>query len=287
MLCMMFMLVGCVKMFYKYDYRMLTILLNIYEHLKENWDYLLVVVGDTGTGKSMFCLHLLEEWYRFVLKQSVSDDLAVQMASDYRVWLKNFKSLGEYDMNIYDEGATTLDSKAHMTKLSRDLSKLFNVFRAKKFFSVIVLPSFFDLNKYFREKRLRGLVWVDKRGHYKFYTRVGIDYLNAYNERAVIKSMYRAGAFHESVFPDYKGVLLKPYLEAKENTMRGVLDEVIESGTKRVEKPETAVQVFYEPVAKLLKKGYTQIKIREELGIGSKTITQIRMKLIKEGVIKL
>lgn len=269
---------------------MLTILLNIYEHLVNDWDYLLVIVGDTGTGKSMFSLHLLEEWYTFVLKKPVTKDLAIQMASDYRVWLKNFRELKEYDMNIYDEGATTLDSKAHMTKLSRDLSKLFNVFRAKKFFSVIVLPSFFDLNKYFREKRLRGLIWVDKRGHYKFYTKLGIDYLNAYNERAVIKSMYRARPFHESPFPDYKGVLLKPYLQEKENTMDGILEEVIKSNTTTTGKKantENAVEFFSDEVKKMLQKGKTQTQIRERLGIGSKTITQIRMKLITEGTIKL
>lgn len=284
----MFMLEGLEKMFYKHDYRSLTILLNIHAHLKIDYDYLLVVVGDTGTGKSIWCLHLLEEWYKFVLSQKISKELAVQMASDYKVWLKNFQELSAFDMNIYDEGATTLDSKAHMTKLSRHLSKLFNVFRAKKFFSVIVLPSFFDLNKYFREKRLRGLVWIDKRGHYKFFTRTGIDYLNAYNERSVIKSMYRARPFHQSSFPDYKGVLLKPYLEAKANTMDGVLDEVIREAVGGGESvKESAVEVFSDKVHELLKNGSTQNDIREELGIGSKTITQIRMKLIKEGKIKL
>lgn len=273
-------------MFYKYDYRILTILLNIYEHLQKNWDYLLVIVGDTGTGKSMFALHLLEEWYKFVLKQPIKKELAVQMASDYKVWLTNFRNLKEYDMNVYDEGATTLDSKAHMTKLSRDLSMLFNVFRAKKFFSVIVLPSFFDLNKYFREKRLRGLIWVDKRGHYKFYTRVGIDYLNAYNEKSIIKSMWKARPFHESSFPDYKGPLLKPYLAAKNDTMNGVLEQVISTGLGETTKKETAVDMFSDDVHKMFKKGYTQAKIREETGLGSKTITQIRMKLIKNGKIK-
>lgn len=272
-------------MFYKYDYRMLTILMNIHEHLKRDWDYLLVIVGDTGTGKSHFGLDLLDEWYSFILKKPITKELSVQMASDYKIWLNNFKNLSAYDMNIYDEGATTLDSKAYMTKLSRDLSKLFNVFRAKKFFSVIILPSFFDLNKYFREKRLRGLIWIDKRGHYKFYTKKGIEYLNAYNEKSIIKSMWKAKPFHQSTFPKYKGVLLKPYLATKNDTMNEVLEDVITNSV--VEKKQTAAEFFEDKVKRLLEKGKTQKEVKAKLGIGNTTISKIRLKLLKENKLKI
>jgi len=153
-------------MFYKDDRKIISMLLNVHEHLKREWDYLLVIVGDTGTGKSKFALQLLETWYQVILKREVKPEMSKQVASDYSVWLDNFSRLKEYDINIYDEGATTLESRQHMTELSKDLTKLFNVFRSKKYFTVIILPSFFYLNKYFRENRLRGLIWINKRGQY-------------------------------------------------------------------------------------------------------------------------
>ncbi len=283
----MMLIVGvCFKMFYKNDVRIISMLENVYYHLQNDWDYTLIVVGGTGVGKSMFALHLLECWYDLILRKGVSKELAVQMASDYKVWLDNFKRIGAYEMNTYDEGATTLDSKSHMTKLSRDLTMLFNVFRAKFFFSVIILPSFFGLNKYFREERLRGLVWVDKRGHYKFYTKTGIDFLNAYNERAIIKSMYRARPFHQAGFPDYKGVLRQAYEVEKAKTVNGVLDKVIASvdGSSKVK--SSLVDVYIDRVERMLNRGCTHKQIQDELGIGNSTVSRIKARLFEDGKFK-
>lgn len=267
-------------MFYKHDAMIVTILMNVYEHLKDDWDYLLVIVGDTGTGKSRFALQLLETWIKLILKKKVTKETAKFLASNYKDWMDNFDEMKAFDMNINDEGSVTLDSKDFMTRISKDLTKMFNIFRAKKYFSVIVLPSFFDLNKYFREKRLRGLIWVDKRGHYKFYTKVGIQYLNAYNERAVIKSMFRAKPFHQSSFPDYKGVMLKPYEEQKAKTMNELIKSVKDSING--EEKTSIVSVYYDEVVKLLNKGFTHKKIMDELGIGGSTINKIKAKWFQE-----
>lgn len=261
-------------MFYKHDTRMITILGNVYEHLKRDWDYLLVIVGDTGTGKSIFSLQMLETWYNVILKQVVSKDMSRQIASDYGVWVKNFKYLKAFDMNIYDEGARTLESRQHMTKLSKDLTKLFNVFRSKKFFTIIVIPNFFYLNKYFRENRLRGLVWLDKRGHYRFYSKKGITYLNAYNERRIVKSMHVAYPIHRSTFPDYKGVLLKAYLSEKNKSIEAVLDEVILGSVPNV----TMVDHYSDEVLVLKGEGLTVRGIAERLDISVGTVHSILIK---------
>jgi len=269
-------------MFYKNDARMLQILLNVYEHLKQDYDYVLVVVGETGVGKSHFVLNLFDTWYKKILRQEITESMVKQVTTDYKTWLKNFKGLKEFDMNVYDEGATTLNAKDHATTISKDIAKLFNVFRAKKFFTVIVLPSFWDLNKYFRERRLRGLVYVDKRGHYRFYTKLGITFLNAYNERRYVKTMWGATPFHNAVFPAYKGVMLKAYEEDKMKTIEGVLDEVINTNAENKKKNASVVDIYKDQVLELLKKGYTQPKIRDELGMSgsglSRCVNQIRME---------
>lgn len=273
-------------MFYRHDVRIRSILFNVQAHLEADWDYLLVICGDSGTGKSRLGLQLLETWYKDILRLKVDKSTARFMASDYKVWLNNFKFMSMFEMNIYDEGATTLDSKSHMTTISRDITKLYNVFRAKKFFSVIIIPSFFDLNKYFREKRVRGLIWVDKRGHYKYFSKLGIDFLNAYNERAIIKSMNRAKPFHQAGFPDYQGVMLKPYEDNKLETMNSVLDEVINgcNGDKRDK--ITLVDVYKDRVESLLKKGFTNKMLMEDLKIGGSTINRVKARLFEEGKYK-
>jgi len=273
-------------MFYKHDTSIITILLNVYEHLKKNYDYLLIIVGDTGTGKSHLGLQLLETWNQLILKKSVTKETAQYMASDYKVWLRNFNDLQQYEMNIYDEGATSLDSKDFMTKLSRDLSKLFNVFRAKKFFSVIILPSYFDLNKYFREKRLRGLIWVDKRGHYKFYTKIGINFLNAYNEKSNFKSMYRAHPVHESLFPEYNGCMLRPYEKEKEKTINGVLNDIIDS----IETPDKLDKLktqLNDKILEMLNKGETYKNIQNALRVNSNKVSEVKNEAMVKGKLKI
>jgi len=268
-------------MFYKHDTRIFNILFNIKKHLDNDWDYLLVVVGDTGTGKSMWCLHLLEEWYKHILGKNITPELAKQLSSDYQKWLKNFRELDSCGLNAYDEGATSLEAKQHLTKLSKDLTKLFNVFRSKKFFTVIVIPSFFYLNKYFRENRLRGLVWIDKRGHYKFYTKLGISYLNAYNERRIVKSMFVAHPVHSAGFPDYKGVLRGAYEGEKDKLVDKVLEEVISNNA--VDEPKvTKVNLYKDDVARLLKAGKTHREIRDELQLAGTSFTQILFELKKD-----
>ena len=272
-------------MFYKDDTRITQILLNVYEHLKIDYDYVLVVVGDTGTGKSHFALNLFESWYDLILKKNVSSKMVSQVTTDYGVWLNNFKFMSEFDMNIYDEGATVLDSKNHASKISKDIKMLYNVFRAKKFFTVIVLPSFWDLDKYFRERRIRGLVWINKRGEYKFFSKTGIEWLNAYNERRYVKSMWGAYPVHSNSFPEYKGDLLKQYTKDKFNTIDGVLDNVISSSksSKRVDKV-TVVDIHKKDVLSLLKKGYTHEKIRKELGLSGSGLTRCVNTLKLEGL---
>jgi len=269
-------------MFYKNDKRVVELLLNVYEHLKQDYDYVLVVVGDTGVGKSHWVLNLFQTWYEVILKKKLTESMVDQVTTDYKQWLKNFKNLGEFDMNVYDEGATSLNAKDHATTLSKDIAKLFNVFRAKKFFSVVVLPSFWDLNKYFRERRLRGLVYVDRRGHYKFYTKLGITFLNSYNERKYVKTMWGASPFHSASFPAYSGVLLKAYERDKMKTINGVLDDVINSNTNDSKKSASVVDVYKEKVLSLLEEGMSQTKIRDELNMSgsglSRCVNQIRLE---------
>ena len=214
-------------MFYKHDVGIIRILLSIKRGLEENFDYVLVVNGDTGTGKSMWVLHLVEAW-QSLLGKKIDANTIKQVNVEKMKWLEEFKVLKEYDINIFDEGAAGLGSKQYMEMFSKTLEMLFQVMRYKKFLSVIVVPNFFRLNKFFREDRLRGMVYIDRRGHYKFFTRKQIIKLSLMNEKKIIKNMDLITPLHNKNFPDYKGKLLKAYDAQKKEGVDNILNEVIE-----------------------------------------------------------
>jgi len=144
-------------MFYPSDWAMWQTLLSIKKGLEDNFDYVLIITGDTGTGKSNYNLHLVESWQKLIGKE-VNEDLIKQINVDKLKWLKEFKEMEPLDINAFDEGAAGLGSKQFMETFSKSLEMLFQVVRYKRFFTVIIVPNFFRLNKFFREDRLRGLV---------------------------------------------------------------------------------------------------------------------------------
>lgn len=258
---------------------MVSILLNVYAHLQRNYDYLLVVVGDTGVGKSMWVLHLLETWYRVVLGRELDDSLVDNVCISYRSWVENFQRLGRFDLNVFDEGSTALDSKDAMSKLSRDLAMLFNVVRVKGVFSVVVLPSFFHLNKYFRENRLRGVVWIDRRGRYSFFSKVGVKFLNVYNASRRYKSMGVARPIHRGVFPDYSGVFRSVYDSKKDLGVSEVLDGVISGLDEAVIRRSRVEDLIVDDVRRLLGEGLSQRVIAVRLKTSQSTINKVVQKI--------
>ena len=262
-------------MLYPSDLTMVTIMLNIYEHMKKDYDYLLIVCGDTGTGKSRFVLNLFETWYRVILKRKVTEEMISQISQNYSGWLREFKNIGEFDMNVFDESSRNLNSLNFMSRISKDINKLFDVCRCKKFFSVVILPKYFRLNKALREDRLRGLIWVNKRGNYKFYTKHDLVYLNGINENRKIKSMFVSRPFHQTRCPDYKGVLLEPYLKQKEEGVDEVIDEVIGNIPEEKEKrPLTLVEKYKDKVKELKDMGYKRDQIAKDLYISTGSVSK-------------
>jgi len=257
-----------------------TFLLDVYDHLKADYDMTLIISGDTGTGKSMLALNIFETWYKVILKKEIKPEMIDQVNTNFVEFVKKFKDLKEYDVAIFDEGATQLDSKAHMEKLSRQITKLYNVFRCKKFFTIIILPSYFNLNKYFREHRLRGCIWVNKRGKYCLYTKKGVNWLNAMNERRNLKSMNVAYPIHKGTFPDYKGILREPYDKRKMEGVNQILDEVIADGERAKKVYTPLYETIKDDVAKLLKKKYTWKQMKEELDVSHQTLART-ISLIK------
>jgi hypothetical protein len=213
-------------MFYTHDWPLWMALKVIEKGLEKEYDFVLIVSGDTGTGKSNLGLHLVEAWQKMRGKP-INDKLIEQVNVDKQKWLEKFKDLKPLDINVFDEGASGLGSKQYMERFSKTLEMLFQVIRYKRFLTVIIVPNFFRLNKFFREDRLRGLLYVSKRGEYKFYTRKRIITLCQKNAKWSTKNMYVVPPAFRGKFPKYKGNLLNAYDDMKEEGVNKILDDVI------------------------------------------------------------
>jgi len=219
-------------MLYRSD-KLRSFLYEIFVNLKDDYDFTMVICGDTGTGKSMLALSLLEEWYVNILKQKLTLDHARLMTSDIELWKKNYVDLEKFGMNIFDEAAVGLGSKQHMSKLTQEIEQLFNIFRCENYFNVLIIPSFFYLNKYFRDNRVRGLIWVDKRGQYKYYTKNQIEYINAVNQSKRLKRVNVVPAFHRNRFPDNSGILKQAYKDNKAAFVRQFKNKFLEDNKEK------------------------------------------------------
>lgn len=246
------------KFFWKYP-NIVTLMYNIYYHMKiKNFDYPFVICGEPGLGKSMFGFHFYELWYRVILKEKITLEDIKNINAERMEWLKNFKTITEYDINFNDEGADGFSSKDAMTRFGRDIEKLYKVNRKKKFLSPLIVLDFFELPPFFR-RRVRGVFYIDKQGYYKYFSKKGIVYLNAYNMNRRIKSYDVARPLFKGVFPDYKGLLREAYDEKSQDSADRILDETIGNNIN----PD---DIYFNKIKELNDQGLGINKIAKKIG---------------------
>ena len=270
------------KHFKRYP-RLVTVLNNIYDGMKnDSYDCPFIISGNTGNGKSMLLLHIIELWYKVILKQKLSVTHIKHVQNTREGWIKNFKEIEAFDIGANDEGTNALMSKETMQRFNVMLNKLYNVFRKKLFFTIILIPDYFELPLWFR-KRVRGCIEVDKRGQFRYYTQTDLYYVNSLNENKLLKTMRRAKPHFSGIFPDYTGILRDPYDNMASISSDTIIDELI---TDTKVSNANSVNIYYDRVVSSIKDGRTQVQICKELHISPRTYTQIRKRmLIKENTI--
>jgi len=136
--------------------------------IRSDWDMIFTIDGYEGTGKSVFAQQVA-----FYCDPTLILDRIVFNEEDFK---KAVTNAGKYQAIIYDEAYGGLSSRAAMSNVNRSIIKMLTVIRAKNLFIFIVLPTFFDLDKYIALWRSRGLINVYspgdfERGYFSFYGR--------------------------------------------------------------------------------------------------------------------
>ena len=146
--------------------------------VKKDWDMIFIYDGAEGAGKSVKAMQ-----DAFYCDTTLNIDRIVFNDEDFK---KVILSSQKYQSIVYDEAYGGLGSRAAMSTVNKAIVQMLTVIRERNLFIFIVLPTFFDLDKYVALWRSRALIHIYahdgfQRGFFKFYN----------NERK--KIMYVAG----------------------------------------------------------------------------------------------
>lgn len=190
-----------------------------YKHERYKWDTVWAVSGDEGKGKSTLAKWILHMW---LLKQygEVKSTDYKYMALDLEDFVTRLGTLNKVDCMVFDE--TDISSRDAMKSTNKALIRAYQVIRADRLLTVLVLPSVFDLDKFFRNRRCRGLFHVDRRGKYRFWGHDRFRRLMEINETLKFKNLGVTRPTWRGWFSDYSGPFSEGYDEMKDKKIREV-----------------------------------------------------------------
>lgn len=136
------------------------------KEIRNDWDMVFVGDGQEGSGKSV----LVMQCAKYCDPTLTIDNFAFTP----NMFRKKIMDASQYQAIIYDEAHSGLNSRATMTSINKSLVSMMTEIRQKNLFVFVVLPTFFDLDKYMALWRSRALlhVYTDdnfKRGYFAFY----------------------------------------------------------------------------------------------------------------------
>lgn len=152
---------------YGMDGYLYTNLLKAKDKIQKDWDMIFVVDGPERSGKSVMAQQMA-----YFCDPTFCIERIAFTPKDFK---QKVLSASPFQAVVYDEAFTGLHSKASMTAISRLLVQMFAEIGQKNLFIFIVMPTFFDLNRYIAIWRTRALIHVYagddgfERGYFAFY----------------------------------------------------------------------------------------------------------------------
>jgi len=136
--------------------------------ITKDWDVVFLVDGTEGGGKSV----LAQQGAAALDPTFTIAQIAFTPEEFKAAILKSSK----YQSVVYDEAYTGLSSRGTMSDINKTLVSMLAEIRQKNLFVFIVMPTFFDLDRYAAIWRSRGLlhIYTDKgygRGYFSYYNK--------------------------------------------------------------------------------------------------------------------
>jgi hypothetical protein len=240
---------------------------------QDGHDSVFIITGNEGFGKSHLLLNIAEEWGKIT-----GQELGIEaIGLDKESWINSLKVAPEISgFSAFDEAGDGLLSRDAMGDFNKDMVKMYSVIRGRRLMSILVLPSFWYLDKFFRQHRLKGLFFVYNRGVVAFWNKRQIKQLIDKGEDR--QNIWAVKPSIRDRFPKYNGRLLKEYEEKKKEKIQNTIDEVYAKyGKQGVESLTDKQREVYE----LRQSGMTQHQIADQLGITQGSVMDT-IKLIRK-----
>lgn len=186
------------------------------KEIKKDWDMIFLYDGNEGSGKSAKALQ-----DAFYCDPTLDITRVVFTPNEFR---KAIMEADKFQAVVYDEAYTGLSSRATMSLINRTLIKMLAEIRQKNLFIFVVMPTFFDLDKYVALWRSRALVHV--------YCRNGFErgYFSFYNSDKK-KNLYILGKkfySYSKVKPNFIGRFTKGYILDEEEYRKKKKESLVE-----------------------------------------------------------
>ncbi len=150
--------------------------------LHHDADCVLVVDGKEGTGKSVMGMQIAK-----FMDKDHTIDVGSQLHFSSEKVIEYAQKLPPGKVIIYDEAGEALDVGLASTKKQKLMKQMFKEVRQRNLIFILVLPSYYDLQRYFAVHRTRALIHVYwkvnisdvesekyfKRGYYRYYNEYG------------------------------------------------------------------------------------------------------------------
>jgi len=225
--------------------------LRIRQWLRKDFDHIMAIDGDERLGKSTLAYH----WCKLIDPKFPGED-AWKICYDYTEFYQAIERAKKYSAILLDEGAEMFYKLDFMRVESKEAKKCLMRIGAKNLFICIVIPNFWDLDKYFTNHRVRTWCHVKARGVFRFHVRK--------------KRPYEKDAWYEPKWEDTYPPLDKEdkkiYLERKERFLRPEI-VIIEDRKKRRD-------IILHAIVKLRNEGKTFREIAQLFGCSWQAIQQ-------------
>jgi len=245
--------------------------------IKKDWDYLFVIDGEVGAGKSVFTMAMA--YYVSEGKLNL-DNICFNPKQFKEAVLKANK----YDAIVFDEAFRGLSARTSLSQTNTSIVSMLQEIRQKNLFVFIVLPSIWDLDKYVALHRCKGLFHVHtgdnkQRGFFKFYKREKLHMMFANPMKWRYK--YPAAPQFKGRFTNYYALNEKDYRKKKLKSLGETVQPKELPNTQRIKKMQDKIYKF---TKNLRDQGLTWSEIGNIIDIDGKTLAKSLEKWGFEGL---
>jgi len=232
------------------------------KEIKKDFDMVFIVDGMEGAGKSIFAMQLA-----YYLDNTFDLDHIAFTPDQFKRKIVNAK---KYQAIVFDEAFSGLYSRNAMTYVNISLVSMLAEIRQKNLFIFIVLPTFFDLDRYVAIWRSRALFHVYLRDG---FTRGNFLFFNSTRKKNLYMKGYKTysyGVEKSNFYSRFSGYCVVDEKEYKKLKLKNLRTYTNKFGTERfIDQRNLLIKACCD------KKLFTQYELSKIIGCSSRQIRGI------------